>query len=71
MVAPAGTPAPIVAKLNAVINEGLKTPEMQATLARLSSIPKIGTPQDFAAFLAAEVPKWAALVKLAGAKVEN
>ena len=71
VVAPAGTPAPIVAKLNAVINEGLKTPEMQATLARLSAIPKIGTPQDFTAFLAAEVPKWAALVKLAGAKVEN
>jgi tripartite-type tricarboxylate transporter receptor subunit TctC len=71
VVAPAGTPAPIVAKLNATINDGLKSPEVQATLARLSSIPKIGTPQDFSAFLAAEVLKWAALVKLAGAKVEN
>jgi tripartite-type tricarboxylate transporter receptor subunit TctC len=71
VVAPAGTPAPIVAKLNAAINEGLKTPELRASLARLSSIPKVGTPQDFAAFLAAEVPKWAELVKLAGAKVQN
>ena len=71
VVAPAGTPAPIVARLNAAINEGLKTPEVRGSLARLSSIPKIGTPQDFAAFLAVEVPKWAALVKLAGAKAEN
>jgi tripartite-type tricarboxylate transporter receptor subunit TctC len=71
VVAPAGTPAPIVARLNAAINEGLKAPEVRGSLARLSSIPKIGTPQDFAAFLAAEVPKWAALVKIAGAKAEN
>ncbi len=70
VVAPAGTPPQIVSRLNAVINEGLRTPAVQASLARLSSIAKIGSPQDFAQFLAVEVPKWAGLVKLAGAKVQ-
>ena len=71
VVAPAGTPPQIVARLNAAINEGLKSAESQTALARLSAIAKIGTPQEFATFLADEVPKWAALVKLAGAKAEN
>lgn len=70
VVAPAGTPKEIVAKLNSVINEGLKSPETKTALARLNAIAKIGTPEDFSAFLAGEVPKWAALVKLAGAKAE-
>lgn len=67
VVAPAGTPPAIVARLNAAINQGLNSPEMKTGLARLSAIPKIGTPQDFTTFLAGEVPKWAALVKLSGA----
>jgi tripartite-type tricarboxylate transporter receptor subunit TctC len=70
VVAPAGTPAPIIAKLNAVINSGLKSDEVKAALDRFSSIAKIGTAQDFGAFIASEAPRWAALVKLAGAKVE-
>ena len=70
VVAPAGTPPQIVSRLNAVINDGLRTPAAKASLAKLSSIAKIGSPEDFARFLTVEVPKWAALVKLAGAKVE-
>ena len=68
MLAPAGTPREIVTLLNAVINEGLKSPETKTALARLNAIARIGTPEEFAAFLANEVPKWAALVKLAGAR---
>jgi tripartite-type tricarboxylate transporter receptor subunit TctC len=70
VAAPAGTPAAIVAKLNATINEGLKAPDSKATLAKFSAIADIGTPQDFGAFLAHELARWAALVQLAGAKVE-
>ena len=58
VVAPAGTPAPIVERLNAVINDSLKTTEMQATLEKFGSEAKITTPQDFAAYLAAETAKW-------------
>jgi tripartite-type tricarboxylate transporter receptor subunit TctC len=68
--APAGTPAAIVAKLNAAINDGLRAPESKATLAKFSAIADTGTPADFGAFLAHEIPRWAELVKLAGAKVE-
>ena len=70
VVAPAGTPAPIVARLNAVINAGLATPESKATMDRFSSIIKTGTPQEFGAFVADQGRRWSALVKLAGAKVE-
>src|SRR5205085_3079667 len=51
VVAPAGTPQAIVDKLNAAINEGLASAETKANLAKFSAIAKIGTPQDFAAFL--------------------
>jgi tripartite-type tricarboxylate transporter receptor subunit TctC len=70
VLAPAGTPKDIVTRLNTVINEGLKSPETNTALGRLNAIAKIGTPEEFATFLAGEVPKWAALVKLAGAKAE-
>ena len=70
VVAPAGTPADVVNTLNRAINEGLQSPEMKENLARFSAIAKAGTPQDFAAFMRSELPKWAELVKLAGATAE-
>ncbi len=71
VVAPAGTPPAIVDKLNAAINASLRSPEVEQALRRLSSIPKLGTPQDFANFLAVEVPKWAEIVKISGAKIDG
>ena len=70
VVAPAGTPREIVDRLNAAINDGLRSEEAKASLIKLSAVPKIGSPQDFASFLAGEMPKWAGIVKLTGAKVE-
>jgi tripartite-type tricarboxylate transporter receptor subunit TctC len=70
VVAPAGTPPQIVDKLNGAVNAGLLAPETEAAMARFSSITKVGTPAEFAAFIASEAPRWAAMVKLAGAKVE-
>lgn len=67
---PAGTPKEIVATLNRAINAGLQSPESKAGLAKFNAIAAIGSPQDFAAFLASELPRWAALVKLAGAKAD-
>jgi tripartite-type tricarboxylate transporter receptor subunit TctC len=66
VVAPAGTPAAIVAKLNAAINEAVAQPEMRTRLARLGATPATGTPEEFAAFFAAENRKWEAVVKTAG-----
>src|SRR5262245_54769128 len=70
VVAPAGTPAAMVARLNAAINEGLRSPEMKARLAQFQVEPQPGSAQDFAAFIAAEAKKWAAVIQAAGIKVE-
>jgi tripartite-type tricarboxylate transporter receptor subunit TctC len=70
LLAPAGTPAPIVAKLNAAVNDILKSKEAQTGLERLNAEAKIGSPQDFTAFIAAETPRWAAIASETGIKVE-
>jgi len=70
VVAPAGTPAAIVAKLNATINEGLRSAETLGALAKLGIEPFVSTPEEFAALIAEEAPKWAEAVRLTGIKVE-
>ncbi len=70
VVAPAGTPAPIIDKLNSAINTALKTPAAQASLAKFSAIAKTGTPDDFRKFLADQTQKWGAIVKLAHARID-
>jgi tripartite-type tricarboxylate transporter receptor subunit TctC len=68
--APAGTPAAIVDKLNAATNAALRSPEMKASMDKLGIEATIGSPQDFAAFIAAEAPKWARIVEASGVKVD-
>jgi tripartite-type tricarboxylate transporter receptor subunit TctC len=70
LLAPSGTPSGIVEKLNATINEILKSNEAQDGLARLNAQAKIGTPQDFAAFIAAETSRWTAIANETGIKVD-
>jgi tripartite-type tricarboxylate transporter receptor subunit TctC len=70
LLAPAGTPQPIVEKLNSAINAGLKAPEAQESLHRLGVATRAITPQEFSAFMAAETRKWAQIVSKAGIKGE-
>jgi tripartite-type tricarboxylate transporter receptor subunit TctC len=70
VVAPAGTPDAVVTRLNTAINDGLRTSEIKATLAKFGSEPLVGSPQEFGTFIAAEAVKWAEIVKLAGVKVD-
>ena len=70
VVAPAGTPPAIVAKLNGLINDGLKTDAMRATLAKFGSEPRISSPADFSAFMIAESRKWGSVAKAAGVVVD-
>ena len=69
VVAPAGTPAAVIDKLNAAINDGLKSAEMRASFAQLGIEPVVTTPQEFAAIIAEEAPKWADVVRKTGIKV--
>src|SRR5262249_25729083 len=65
-----GDAPPIVEKLNAAINEILRSKDAQAGFARLGAEAKIGSPQDFAAFIAAEAPRWTAIANETGIKVD-
>ena len=69
IAAPAGTPASIVAKLNAALNEGLASAEIQKTIANLGSEAKPNSPAEFAAYIAAQNKKWIDVGKAAGVQV--
>jgi tripartite-type tricarboxylate transporter receptor subunit TctC len=69
VVAPAGTPAEVIAKLNTTINQGLRSPEVRELLAKIGIEPIITTPREFADIIAREIPKWAAIVKATGVRV--
>jgi len=66
LLAPARTPREAIDKLNTQINEGLKTPELKAALARLSNEPLGGTPQAFSDVIKGDIAKWAPIVKALG-----
>src|SRR5208337_793080 len=70
IVAPAATPAAIVSKLNSALNEGLSTPEMRETIAKLGAVSPLGTSEEFAAFIAAQNNKWRAVARAANIKVD-
>jgi tripartite-type tricarboxylate transporter receptor subunit TctC len=70
IVAPAGIPEPIVALLNAAINESLRAPEMQAGIRNLGALPAPGSPVEFGDFIAAETRKWSAVAKAANVHVD-
>ena len=70
LLAPAGTPAAIVARINADVNQWLQTPEAKEKLLAQGAAPAGGTPEQFAAHIRAETEKWAKVVKASGAKVD-
>jgi tripartite-type tricarboxylate transporter receptor subunit TctC len=66
VVGRAGIPAPIIARLNAVINESLKSPQVAETLVKLAVAAKDETPEQFGRFLAKEMTDMTPVVKAAG-----
>ena len=68
IVAPAGTSAALVARLNAEINKALQTPAVAQQLAGEGAIPMPGTPKAFADLIASEIPRWAQVVKAGNIK---
>ena len=67
---PAGTPQAIVSKLHAETARALALPDVKERLAIMGADGVGDTPQHFAAFIKAEIPKWAKVVKEAGLKIE-
>ena len=70
LLAPAGTPADVVLRLQQETAKALKTPAMMEKLLAQGAIPSGNTPQEFAAVIDAEIKKWAPVVKASGAKVD-
>jgi tripartite-type tricarboxylate transporter receptor subunit TctC len=70
LLAPAGTPPAVIAKWNADVVRILDSPEMRERLLAQGAEPAPTTPAQFAAFIAAELPKYARIVKASGAKVD-
>ncbi len=66
LLAPGATPPEIIARINAEIVKGFATPQMKDRIAAMGADPVGNTPGQFAAFLKAEMAKWAKLVRTAG-----
>jgi len=70
LLAPAGTPQPLIAKLNSAVSAWLATPEAKEKMTSIGANSAGGSPEDFAKHIAAETAKWSKVVKESGAKVD-
>lgn len=70
LIAPAGTPPEVVAKLNAAMNKAFDKPEVKEAYAKLGAVSEKNTPEQFGAFIKSEVASWAPVVKSSGATVD-
>ena len=70
LLAPTGTPADVVARLNAAVIAALKNPELRERFVALGADPLGTTPQVFSHFIRTELVKWGKAVKDSGARVE-
>jgi tripartite-type tricarboxylate transporter receptor subunit TctC len=70
IVAPAGTPADIVAKINAVVNEGLATAEIRNKIVGLGGQPEPKSVEDFAAFIVTQYKRWGDAIRITGVTLD-
>jgi tripartite-type tricarboxylate transporter receptor subunit TctC len=70
IVAPAGTPGEVVNRLNGEIRRAMRTPALHARLEAEGAIPAVGSPAEFAAFIASEIARWGAVLKRAGGGIQ-
>lgn len=70
LVAPAGTPDAIIGRINGDVDSILENPEIAARMRQLGGEPMPGSPDDFAAFIRAEIAKWAEVARAANVRLE-
>jgi tripartite-type tricarboxylate transporter receptor subunit TctC len=70
IMAPAGTPQPIVDKLNGEINKMLARADVKEAWAKQGADPMPMTPAEFDKYLKADIEKWAHVVQVSGAKID-
>ncbi len=70
LLAPAGTPRDVIARLNDEVRQALQQPDIQERFLAQGFGAAYSTPEAFAGFIAAEIEKWARVVKASGASIE-
>jgi tripartite-type tricarboxylate transporter receptor subunit TctC len=70
IAAPAGTPAAVIARLNAGFNQVLRDPAFRARMAALGEEPMSGTPDELAAIIAEESARWREVIRSANIRAE-
>lgn len=70
LMAPAGTPKDVIAKLNSEFNKALLQPALRKQLSDQGADPAGGTPEQFAALIKEDIPRWGKIVKESGARVD-
>ena len=70
VMAPAGTPKPIVDLLNSDIEKIVNSPEVKAAWAKQGAVPMRMTPEEFGKFMEQDIQKWAKVVKFSGARID-
>lgn len=70
VMAPAGTPPEVIAKLNAEIKKALSLPEVKDRIAAVGANAHWNTPVDFGNYVQAEITKWGKVVKASGARID-
>jgi tripartite-type tricarboxylate transporter receptor subunit TctC len=70
ILAPAGTPAPVIERLNAAIREALADPQVRDTLVAAGAQPIPSSPAEFARHIAESSERWGRVVRQSGAKVD-
>jgi tripartite-type tricarboxylate transporter receptor subunit TctC len=70
MLAPAGTPAPIISRLNSELHKALASPDLKSRLVTAGIEPLSSTPQEFGSFIHTETVRYAKVIKDAGIKPE-
>jgi tripartite-type tricarboxylate transporter receptor subunit TctC len=70
LLAPAGTPREIITRLNSEISRALREPDARERLYSIGAEPMNNTPEEFAAYISAEMAKWSKVIKAAGVRAE-
>jgi tripartite-type tricarboxylate transporter receptor subunit TctC len=70
LIAPAGTPREIIMKLNTEVARSLREPDARERLYSIGAEPMNNTPEEFAAYINAEMAKWSKVVKTAGIRAD-
>jgi tripartite-type tricarboxylate transporter receptor subunit TctC len=70
ILAPAGTPRPVIDKLNASINQAVAAKDFRAQLEQAGAEPLNGTPADFTRFLAEDIARWKQVIQTSGTRID-